>query len=106
MRRRCWLGYTGGRNNKRRANMRKIFASVLIGSAVLPTAAMAADSYLVIPKSSQQFKPGAGGFVRALPLLNHKNSQANITIRDKNGQAEVHSDWEDHIFILAGEANL
>jgi len=86
--------------------MRRIFASVLIGSAIFAAAAMAADSYMVVPKSSQQFKPGAGGYVRALPLLNHKNSQANITIRDKNGQAEVHADWEDHIFILAGEANL
>jgi uncharacterized RmlC-like cupin family protein len=88
--------------------MRKIFASVLIGGAVLVAAAMAqaADSYMVMPKSSQNFKPGPGALYSQQLLLNHKNSQANITIRDKSGQAEVHADWEDHIFILGGEANL
>ena len=42
--------------------MRKIFASVLIGSAIFATAAMAADDYVVMPKSSRHFTPGAGGF--------------------------------------------
>lgn len=87
--------------------MRRIFASILIGSAVLATAAMAqSNSYMVMPKSSQKFTPGGGGLLSQQLLLNHKNSQANITIRDKNGQAEQHADWEDHIFILGGEANL
>jgi len=87
--------------------MRRIFASILIGGTVLATAAMAqSDSYIVMPKSSQKFKPGPGGLYSQQLLLNHKNSQANITIRDKNGQAEVHATWEDHIFVLDGEANL
>ena len=87
--------------------MRRIFASILIGGTVLATAVMAqSDSYIVMPKSSQKFKPGPGGLYSQQLLLNHKNSQANITIRDKNGQAEVHAAWEDHIFVLDGEANL
>ena len=86
--------------------MRKIFTTMLIASTALATAAMAADDYVVMPKSSREFKPGGGGFVTQQSLLNHKNSQASITIRDKNGQAEVHADWEDHMFILAGEASL
>jgi uncharacterized RmlC-like cupin family protein len=86
--------------------MRRIFASVLIGSAVLVTPAIGADSYMVMPKSSQKFTPNPNGLYSQQLLLNHKNSQANITIRDKNGQAEVHAAWEDHIFILDGEVNL
>lgn len=92
----------------REKKMRKIFASVMIGGAVLAAAAMAqaADSYMIMPKSGQKFTPGGGGLLSQQLLLNHRNSQANITIRDKNGQAEQHADWEDHIFILGGEANL
>ena len=86
--------------------MRRIFASVLIGSAVLATAAMAADDYVVMPKSTREFKLGAGGYASQQSLVNHKNSQASVTIRDKDGQAEVHADWEDHMFILAGEGKL
>ena len=28
------------------------------------------------------------------------------TLRDKDGQAEVHADWADHIFVQDGEARL
>ena len=28
------------------------------------------------------------------------------TIRDKDGQAEVHADWSDHIFVQEGEAKF
>lgn len=28
------------------------------------------------------------------------------TIRDKDGQAEIHADWADHIFVQEGEARL
>ena len=88
--------------------MRKIFASLLIGGTVLAVAAaaQAADSYMVTPKTGQTFKPGPGDLYRQQLLLNHKNAQSNITIREKNGQAEQHADWEDHIFVLDGEANL
>jgi len=87
--------------------MRKLFASVLFANTILATAALAqGDGTVVMPKSSREFKPGAGGLVMQQSLLNHKNTTASVTIRDKNGQAEVHAAWEDHFFILAGEANL
>jgi mannose-6-phosphate isomerase-like protein (cupin superfamily) len=28
------------------------------------------------------------------------------TIRDKDGQAEIHADWSDHIFVQEGEAKF
>ena len=86
--------------------MRSVFASVLIGSAVLATAALAADDYVIMPKSTREFKSVAGGYASQQALVNRKNSQASVTIRDKNGQVEVHANWEDHMFILAGEAKL
>jgi uncharacterized RmlC-like cupin family protein len=86
--------------------MRKIFTAVLIGASVLATAAMAADGYMVVPKSEQKFKPGAGNLSMGDALLDHKNAQANITTRDRNGQVEQHADWEDHIFVMDGEANM
>ena len=87
--------------------MRRLFASVLIGSVVLATAAMAqGSSYMVVPKSAQKFKAGPGNFYSQDLLLNHKNAQANITTRDKSGQVEQHADWEDHMFILDGEATM
>ena len=86
--------------------MRRIFVSALIATTALATAAMAQDSYIVMPKASQQFKAGPGNLYRQQLLLNHKNSQASSTIREKDGQAEVHAGWEDHMFILAGEGRL
>jgi hypothetical protein len=88
--------------------MRKIFTAVLIGGAVLATAAVAEGegSYMVVPKASQTFKDGPGGLYSQDLLLNHKNAQANITTRNKSGQVEQHAAWEDHMFILDGEANM
>ena len=85
--------------------MCKVFLAVLIGGTILATGAMAED-YMVVPKASQKFKAGPGNFYSQDLLLNHKNAQANITMRDKSGQAEVHAAWEDHIFILDGECTL
>ena len=86
-------------------NMRKIFTAFLIGGTILATGAMAED-YMVVPKASQKFKAGPGNFYSQDLLLNHKNAQANITMRDRSGQAEVHAAWEDHIFILEGECTM
>ena len=86
--------------------MRAIFTAALIGCTVLATAAMAQETYMVVPKAEQKFKPGPHALYSQVLLLNHKNAQANITTRDKNGQAELHAAWEDHIFILDGEVNL
>ncbi|MBA2590244.1 MAG: hypothetical protein H0U98_16650 [Alphaproteobacteria bacterium] len=85
--------------------MRALFTTLLIGGAILATGVMAED-YMVVPKASQKFKAGPGNFYSQDLLLNHKNAQANITLRDKSGQAEVHAAWEDHIFILDGECIL
>jgi len=86
--------------------MRMIFTAALIGSTILATAAMAADSYMVVPKAEQKFKAGPGNLYSQDLLLNHKNAQANITTREKSGQVEVHADWEDHIFVLDGECTM
>jgi mannose-6-phosphate isomerase-like protein (cupin superfamily) len=88
--------------------MRRIFTAVLIGGVVLAIAAMAQGEggYMVVPKASQKFKDGPGGLYSQDLLLNHKNAQANITTRNKSGQVEQHADWEDHMFILDGEATL
>jgi mannose-6-phosphate isomerase-like protein (cupin superfamily) len=88
--------------------MRGIFTGFLIGGIVLATEAMAQGEggYMVVPKASQKFKDGPGGLYSQDLLLNHKNAQANITTRNKSGQVEQHAAWEDHMFILDGEANM
>jgi quercetin dioxygenase-like cupin family protein len=86
--------------------MRKIFTAILIGGTVLASAAMAQDGYMVMPKASQKMKDGPGGLYSQVLLLDHKNAQANITTRNKSGQVEQHAAWEDHIFVLDGEATF
>jgi mannose-6-phosphate isomerase-like protein (cupin superfamily) len=39
-------------------------------------------------------------------LAKHDSYQIHITARDKNGGAEVHDNWSDHIFIQEGEASF
>jgi mannose-6-phosphate isomerase-like protein (cupin superfamily) len=39
-------------------------------------------------------------------LAKHDNYQLHITERDRDGGAEVHEDWYDHIFIQEGEASF
>jgi quercetin dioxygenase-like cupin family protein len=86
--------------------MRKIFTAILIGGTVLASAAMAQDGYMVMPKASQKMKDGPAGLYSQVLLLDHKNAQANITTRNKSGQVEQHAAWEDHIFVLDGEATF
>jgi uncharacterized RmlC-like cupin family protein len=88
--------------------MRGIFIGLVMGSSVLAVgaAAQTADTYMVVPKASQKFKAGPGNYYSQQLLLNHKNAQSNITIRDHDGQAEAHDGWDDHIFVLEGDANL
>jgi len=59
------------------------FTAALIGCTVLATAAMAQETYMVVPKAEQKFKPGPNALYSQVLLLNHKNAQANITTRDK-----------------------
>ena len=84
--------------------MKKMLIAIAV-SAALTAPALAAD-YQVTPKSEQKLAPGPGNFYNVAPLLNHKNSQANVTVRDRTGQGEVHADWEDHIYVLDGGADL
>jgi len=85
--------------------MQKALIAVLMTAGMMMPA-LAEGTYQVTPKSEQVLKPGPGGLYNVMPLLNHKNSQANVTVRTKTGQGEVHADWEDHIFVLEGEADL
>jgi mannose-6-phosphate isomerase-like protein (cupin superfamily) len=39
-------------------------------------------------------------------LSKHDTYQVHMTGRDKNGLAEIHSEWNDHIFIQEGEASF
>ena len=86
--------------------MRRIFTAAMIGTTLLATAAMAQDGYVVVPKASQKFKDAPGGFSSGDALLGHKNAQDSINIRNKNGLVEQHAGWEDHIFVLEGEATM
>jgi mannose-6-phosphate isomerase-like protein (cupin superfamily) len=85
--------------------MNKTLIAILM-SAGLAMPAVAEGTFQVTHKSEQQLKPGPGALYDVAPLLNHKNSQANVTLRARTGQGEMHADWEDHIYVLEGEANL
>jgi mannose-6-phosphate isomerase-like protein (cupin superfamily) len=52
----------------------------------------------------QGMTPGA--FYSQILLSKHDGYQIINTIRDKDGQAEIHADWNDHIFVQEGEASL
>ena len=47
-----------------------------------------------------------GAFYSQVLLSKHDGYQIINTIRDKDGQAEIHADWNDHIFVQEGEATL
>jgi quercetin dioxygenase-like cupin family protein len=88
-------------------DMQKTLIAMFMGGAlIVPARAQSAATYQVMPRSEQKLAPGPGALYDVAPLLNRKNSQANVTVRAKTGQGEVHAAWEDHIFVLDGEANL
>ena len=84
--------------------MRVILTSALI--VMMATPAFAEGAYQVTPKGEQKFSPGLNNLYDSSPLLNHRNSQANVTVRSKTGQGEEHAGWEDHMYVLDGEADL
>jgi mannose-6-phosphate isomerase-like protein (cupin superfamily) len=86
--------------------MRKFLITLLLGAATTATAFAAETAYQFTPKSEQKLTPAPGGLYSTSVLAQHNNAQAIITVRNKSGEAEVHSDWEDHIFIQSGEAQL
>ena len=47
-----------------------------------------------------------GAFYSQIMLSKHDNYQIINTIRDKDGQAESHADWNDNLFVQEGEATF
>jgi mannose-6-phosphate isomerase-like protein (cupin superfamily) len=47
-----------------------------------------------------------GSFYSQILLSKHDGYQIINTIRDKDGQAEIHADWNDNLFVQEGEASL
>ncbi len=47
-----------------------------------------------------------GDFYAQALISKGPHYQVINTIRDKDGQAEVHADWSDHIFVQEGEARF
>jgi mannose-6-phosphate isomerase-like protein (cupin superfamily) len=47
-----------------------------------------------------------GAFYSQIMLSKHDGYQIINTIRDKDGQAEIHADWNDNIFVQEGEATF
>ena len=63
---------------------------------------------MVMPKAEPEVQsPVRDGFYsQVLAAATTRTPRPIITIRDKSGQAEHHAAWEDHIFILDGEATM
>src|SRR5258708_37187055 len=47
-----------------------------------------------------------GAFYSQVMLSKHDGYQIINTIRDKDGQAEIHADWNDNLFAQEGEASF
>ena len=47
-----------------------------------------------------------GAFYSQIMLSKHDNYQIINTIRDKDGQAEIHADWNDNLFVQEGDATF
>jgi mannose-6-phosphate isomerase-like protein (cupin superfamily) len=47
-----------------------------------------------------------GAFYSQIMLSKHDGYQIINTIRDKDGQAEIHADWNDNLFVQEGEASF
>jgi len=47
-----------------------------------------------------------GAFYSQVMLSKHDGYQIINTIRDKDGQAEIHADWNDNLFVQEGEASF
>lgn len=58
-----------------------------------------------ISRDLMQAKKPGDFYAQAL-ISKGDHHQVINTIRDSSGQAEVHADWNDHIFVQDGEASL
>src|SRR5712671_6111094 len=47
-----------------------------------------------------------GAFYSQVMLSKHDGYQIINTIRDKDGQAEIHADWNDNLFVQEGQASF
>ena len=47
-----------------------------------------------------------GAFYSQIMLSKHDGYQIINTIRDKDGQAEIHADWNDNLFVQEGQATF
>ena len=47
-----------------------------------------------------------GAFYSQMLLSKHDGYQIINTIRDKDGQAEIHAEWNDNLFVQEGEATF
>src|SRR5258705_11459109 len=47
-----------------------------------------------------------GAFYSQILLSKHDGYQIINTIRDKDGQAEIHADWNDNLFVQEGQATF
>src|SRR5260221_11484496 len=47
-----------------------------------------------------------GAFYSQILLSKHDGYQIINTVRDKDGQAEIHADWNDNLFVQEGEASF
>ena len=97
-----------------------IAAAVLIATPVLAQTAKTPFTAVeqLSPEMTVRHLPGTeleatmkkgmtpGSFYSQILLSKHDGYQIINTIRDKDGQAEVHADWNDNIFVQEGEASF
>jgi mannose-6-phosphate isomerase-like protein (cupin superfamily) len=87
----------------------KKFTSMAV-SAIALTAitahAQPSAEYKFIPAAQQKVVPSSNGLTSQFMLADIKSGTAMITTRDKSGQAELHADWIDHIFVQEGGATM
>ncbi len=102
--------------------MRKIFIAAAVMAAVPVMAQTAKAPFTAVENLSPErsvrhlsgqelegtMKKGMtpGAFYSQILLSKHDGYQIINTIRDKDGQAEVHADWNDNLFVQEGEATF
>ena len=74
--------------------------------AISNSHAQPADEYKFIPSAQQKVVPSANGMTSQFMLAQPKSGTSMITTRDKSGEAEIHADWIDHIFVQEGGATM
>ena len=102
--------------------MRKILIAAALAAAVPAIAQTAKTPFTAVenlsPEKSVRHLSGQelegtmkkgmtpGAFYSQVMLSKHDGYQIINTIRDKDGQAEIHADWNDNMFVQEGEATF